>query len=418
MRLIRDKRLVFPLLAAGAFLAFSAIFAASKSASTVTFTKDVAPIFHARCAECHRPGETAPMALLSYKDARPWARAIKEKVLDRSMPPWLADPKHEHFENNRRLTQKEVDTIVAWVDGGAVKGADRDMPPAPQFTAGWTLGQPDLIVRLEKPYRIPAEGVVPYQHITVPANLTEDKWLQALEVRPDNRANVHHVIVYAQEPKSNEGAPVTGSGERGVKLGGFAPGEQPKVFPPGTAKLIKAGSNLIFQMHYTTNGVPGEDRSYVGLFFAKQPPQRKVLTGTATNARFVIPAGDPNYEVKSTWTANEDLYLTDLMPHMHVRGKDFIYTAVYPDGRSEVILNVPRYDFNWQLLYRFKKPFFLPKGTRLDCVAHFDNSTKNKFNPDPTKEVRWGPQTWEEMMIGWFDYTLAKEDLRPQTALK
>jgi hypothetical protein len=416
MRLFRSKRLWF--LAAVALSALSLSFAARNSASAVTFTKDVAPIMFKHCAECHRPGENAPMSLLSYKDARPWARAIKEKVVSREMPPWLADPKHNHFADDRRLSPKEIDTIIAWVDGGAVKGEDRDLPPAPQFAEGWTLGKPDVVIRLEKPYHVPAEGVIPYQHITIPTNFTEDKWIQAVEVRPDNKAVVHHIIVYAQEPRSQEGAPVAASGERGVKLAGFAPGEQPKVWPPGTAKKIKAGSNLVFQMHYTTSGVPGDDRSFVGLFFAKEPVQRNVLTGTAMNTRFVIPAGEANYEVKSSWTANEDVYLVDLMPHMHVRGKDFVYTAVYPDGRSEVILNVPRYDFNWQLLYRFKQPLFLPKGSRLDCVAHFDNSVKNKFNPEPAKEVRWGPQTWEEMMIGWFDYTLAKEDLRPQTALR
>lgn len=382
----------------------------------VTFARDVAPIFYSRCVECHRPGEIAPMSLINFKDARPWARSIKEKVLDRSMPPWLADPRHGQFENDRRLSQKQIDTIIAWVDAGAPKGDDGDLPPPPKYEEGWVLGRPDAVISLQEDVPVPADGVIPYKYFTVPTGFKEDKWIQAAEIRPGNRAVVHHIIVNVQEPQSKPaGGQESGAAaefrERGFKLAGFAPGEQPRVYPSGTAKLIKAGSNLVFQMHYTPNGLTATDKSYVGLFFAKDPIQRKALTATATNARFVIPPGHSNYEVASSWTAKEDVLILDLMPHMHVRGKDFTYTAVYPDGRSEVVLNVPKYDFNWQLLYLLKKPLFLPKGGRLDCVAHFDNSTNNKFNPDPTKEVRWGPQTWEEMMIGWFDYVVAAERL-------
>jgi hypothetical protein len=225
--------------------------------------------------------------------------------------------------------------------------------------------------------------------------------------------------VFVQDPKAGaKPGEQTGRGERGFKLAGYAPGEQPKVFPPGTAKRVKAGSNFMFQMHYTPAGEATTDRSYIGLYFAREPVKKQVLTGTAANRNFVIPANDGNYEVKSSWTAKEDVLIVDLMPHMHVRGKDFKYTAVYPDGRSEVVLNVPRYDFNWQLLYRFKQPLFLPKGSRLDCVAHFDNSPRNKYNPDPTQPVKWGDQTWEEMMIGWFDYVLASENLLERASSK
>ncbi len=392
----------------------AAVFAgvpADESAARVTFTRDVAPIFYQHCAECHRPGQIAPMSLITYQEARPWAKAIREKVLDRSMPPWLAAPGFGHFENERRLSQKEIDTLAAWVAAGAPKGDDKDLPPAPKLEEGWTLGRPDLVISLEEEVSVPAEGVVPYKYFTVPTNFTEDKWVQASEIHPGNRAVVHHIIVFIQEPGSGAVGEESREGRNFNKLSGFAPGEQPKVYPPGTAKLIKAGSSLRFQMHYTPNGRPARDRSYVGLFFAKGPVQRKALTGTATNNKFVIPPGDDHYEVRSTWTAKEDVRIVDLMPHMHYRGKDFTYTAVYPDGRSEVILQVPKYDFNWQLLYRFKEPLLLPKGSRLDCLAHFDNSSRNKYNPDPTKEVRWGPQTWEEMMIGWFDYTLEGENL-------
>src|SRR5580704_1900451 len=390
----------------------------------VTFAKDVAPILYEKCAECHRPGEIAPMSLLTYKDARPWARSIKDKVANRVMPPWLADPAYGHFSNDRRLSQKQIDTIVAWVDAGAPEGNQKDLPPLPRFTEGWTIGEPDAVVSLPEEIPVPAEGTIPYMYITVPTHFAEDKWVQAAEIRAGNRSVVHHVIVFVQEPDGKTDAAVDSSAKgktqaregHGYKLVGFAPGEQPKTFPDGMAKLVKAGSNFIFQLHYTTNGQAAKDKSYVGLIFAKRPVRKNVQTGTATNAKFVIPAGDSSYEVKSSWTAKEDVRILDLMPHMHFRGKDFTYTAVYPDGTSEVLLKVPHYDFNWQLVYNLNKPILLPKGSRLDCVAHFDNSASNKYNPDPTKEVRWGDQTWEEMMIGWFDYVNDKDNVGEDTA--
>jgi hypothetical protein len=384
----------------------------------VTFTKDVAAIFYNRCAECHRPGEIAPMSLLTYNDSRPWAKSIKQKVIDRSMPPWLASETDTHFKNDRRLTQSEIDTITEWVDAGAPKGDDKFLPPTPKFVEGWSIGKPDSIIALDQDVAVPADGVVPYKYFTVETNFDEDKWVQAAEIRPGNRRVVHHIIVFVQEPGAKTELSGEGRGGRGFKLCGFAPGEQPKVFPPGTARLIKKGSKLTFQMHYTPNGEAATDRSYIGLIFSRTPVQKIALTGTATNAKFVIPPGDGNYEVRSSWTAPADVRIIDLMPHMHVRGKDFTYTAVYPNGRSEVVLQVSKYDFNWQLLYQFKDPLLLPKGSRLDCVAHFDNSAKNKYNPDPTKEVRWGDQTWEEMMIGWFDYVLAGENLLERASSK
>ena len=392
--------------------------ASGSSAAKVTFTKDVAPILYNRCVECHRAGEVAPMALITYNQTRPWAKSIKQKVVDRSMPPWLAAPENTHFKNTRRLSQNEIDTIVAWVDAGAPKGNDEDLPAPPKFEQGWAIGKPDAVISLDQEVAVPAEGVIPYKYFTVQTNFEEDKWVQAAEIRASNPKVVHHVIVYVQEPGAKTEQPAEGRASRGVKLSGFAPGEQPKVFPPGTARLIKKGSKLTFQMHYTPNGEATTDRSYIGLVFSKSPVRKIAMTGAATNARFVIPPGDGNYEVRSSWTAPDDVRIIDLMPHMHVRGKDFTYTAVYPDGRTEVVLQVPRYDFNWQLLYQFKDPLFLPKGARLDCVAHFDNSARNKYNPDPSKEVRWGDQTWEEMMIGWFDYILEKENLVERASVK
>ncbi len=394
------KKRLLPLGISATVALAALIFAAGssgKNSSVVTFTKDVAPILYNNCAGCHRPAGIAPMSLMTYKDVRPWAKSVRERVVDRSMPPWFADPNHGEFANNPSLPKKDIDTIVAWVESGAPKGDDRDMPAAPKFVEGWTIGQPDLVLSMKEEYSVPADGTIPYLYFTIPTNFTEDKWVQAFEIRPGDRRVVHHVIASLREP----GAPNRG-GQGGASLGGITPNKTGVVFPPGTARLIKAGSNIVLQMHYTTMGQEAKDRTNVGIIFAKEPPKRVLGGGNTMNTRFVIPAGESNHEVRSSTTFKEDTYLTAMMPHMHFRGKDFTYTAVYPDGRSEVILHVPNYNFDWQLTYQLKKPLFLPKGTRLDCVAHFDNSTRNKYNPDPTKDVRWGDQTWEEMMIGWY----------------
>ena len=384
------------------FILGVSVAALAAPAPKVTFTKDVAPIFYSRCVECHRPGEIAPMSLLTYESARPWAKSIREKVSARVMPPWHADPKYGKFENDPSLSAKEIETIVAWADSGAPKGNDKDMPAAPKFTDGWTIGQPDVVFEMPEAHAVPAEGVVPYLYFTMPTNFTEDKWIQALEIRPGNRAVVHHVIAFATAPGTNgRGQGGEGGSGRG-QLGGITPNKTGVVFSPGTGRLIKAGSNIVFQMHYTPNGTAVKDRTRIGLVFSKEPPKQILVTGNAMNFAFRIPAGDPNYEVVASKTFNEDTTITSFMPHMHFRGKDFTYTATYPDGRSEILLSVPKYDFNWQLTYKLKEPLTLPKGTKLTCVAHFDNSPGNKYNPDPSKEVKWGDQTWEEMMIGWF----------------
>jgi mono/diheme cytochrome c family protein len=274
------------------------------SAAAVTFTKDVAPILYKSCAECHRAGEIAPMSLMSYQEVRPWAKSIRERIVEGSMPPWSADPKHGHWANDPRLSQKEIETIVAWVNAGAPKGDDKDLPPAPKFAEGWTIGTPDAVVQMQEEYTVPADGTVPYLYFSMPTNFTEDKWIQAMEIRPGNRSVVHHVIAYAQDVNVKDTAP-GGEGElrRGrVHLGGITPNKTGFAFEPGTAKLIKKGSNIVFQMHYTTNGVASKDRTKIGFVFAKEPAKREVLTGNAMNTRFVIPAGDGNYEVKSSKT--------------------------------------------------------------------------------------------------------------------
>lgn len=408
---MKSRQFRLGLLALSVFAAVFFGFAAGKSDSAaVTFTKDIAPIIYKNCAECHRPGEIAPMSLMTYQEARPWAKSMREQVAQGSMPPWSADPKHGEWANDPRLSQKEIDTIAAWVAAGAPKGDDKDLPPAPKFATGWTIGEPDAVIEMTEEYTVPADGTVPYLYFSMPTNFKEDKWIQAMEIRPGNRAVVHHVIAYAQDPSVKDTVP-GGEGElrRGrVHLGGITPNKTGVVFSPGTARLIPKGSNIVFQMHYTTNGQVTKDRTKIGFVFAKQPGQKMVQTGNAINTRFVIPAGADNHEIKASFTLKDDVEISSFMPHMHVRGKSFTYTAVYPDGRSEILLNVPKYDFNWQLTYIPKNRLALPKGTRLDCVAHFDNSTKNRYNPDPTKDVRWGDQTWEEMMIGWYTYSVIK----------
>ncbi len=371
---------------------------AGEARATATFTKDVAPIFYEHCVECHRPTMFAPMSLMKYDEARPWARAIKQRVVAREMPPWGADPAIGHFKNDPRLSQAEIDTIVAWVDGGAPKGNDRDLPKPPEFVDGWTIGKPDAVLTMVEDYWIPASGTIPYEYIRIPTNFSEDKWIKAIEIKPGSRAHVHHVIAYTQ-PRGTTGR---GSPLGRTNIGGTTPNKPGVVFGDGIARLLRADSEIVLQMHYTTNGVEATDRTSIGLIFAKEPPAKMAGGGMALNFRLHIPAGAPNHEVKATYTFNEDTLLTSMTPHMHYRGKDMTYIARFPDGTTETLLSVPRYNFDWQITYQLAEPRVMPKGTQLEVIAHYDNSPGNKFNPDPTKEVRWGDQTWDEMMIGFF----------------
>ena len=374
----------------------------------VTFSKDVAPILAKNCQGCHRPGEAAPMSLLTYQEARPWAKAIREAVILKRMPPWDADPHVGNFSNDRSLSQSEIDKVVAWADGGALEGDPKMAPKPARFVDGWNIGTPDLVLEMPVEYQVPASGTIRYEYFDIPTKFTEDKWVQMAEVRPGNRAVVHHVIAFVKEPKKPGEAPAAREGRRGREDGreflvGYAPGSVPEVMAPGQAKLIKAGSEIVFQVHYTANGTAAVDRSKIGLTFAKEPPRQRVMTLQAGNHDFVIPAGAENEEVEARMTLRSDVTLTSLFPHMHLRGKDFEYRVVMPDGRKETLLRVPKYSFSWQLSYDLAKPMFLPKGAVIECTAHYDNSVNNKYNPDATKEVRWGDQSWEEMMIGFFN---------------
>lgn len=380
-----------------------------KADGSITYSKHIAPILQKNCQECHRPGQVGPMALLDYDDALGWAEAIREVVQERRMPPWHADPQFGHFVNNRSLSKEDRETLLAWIKQDCPKGDSRDLPPPRRFADGWSIGKPDVVLSMPTAFNVPAKGGkngIRYQYFPVPTKFTEDRWIQAAEARAGNRAVVHHILVYIVKPGERYGARgIDGIGNN--LLVAFAPGDLPAVFASGTAKKIPKGSTLVFQMHYTPNGVEQKDRSSVGLIFAKEPPRREVRTRGIAQGRFAIPPGANNYEVKSATTFQEDVRLLSLFPHMHLRGKDFEYRAIFPDGKSEVLLRVPHYDFNWQSHYRLAQPLNLPAGSRIECTAHFDNSTANLNNPDPQKEVRWGEQTWEEMMIGFVDYTFA-----------
>lgn len=379
------------------------------------FHQEVLPILQKHCQDCHRPGEAAPFSLLTYQDARPWAKAIKQAVVTRKMPPWFADPKHGQFLNDASLSAAEIKTISDWVDAGAPVGEAAKAPPARQFAQGWRIGVPDLVLEA-RPFSIPASGEVEYQYLVLRLPFREDRWIQMAEARPGAREQVHHILVYVREPDSKwmreaqPGAWYLPQRAAGVKttdvvpgdiLAGYAPGTPPQIMPPGSAMLVKAGSDLVIQMHYTTNGKTAVDRTRIGLTFVKGPVENRVLTLAVRNTNFAIPAGAGDHKLAASMTLDENVAVVGWAPHMHVRGKAFEYQVVYPDGRRETTLRVPRYDFNWQLLYALRDPLLLPKGTRIECTGTFDNSANNPYNPDPKQVVRWGDQSWEEMMLGF-----------------
>ncbi len=318
------------------------------------------------------------------------------------------------------MTQHEIDAIAAWADAKAPKGDPKDMPQPVSFVEGWQIGKPDLVFQLPQPFNVPASGVVDYQHIIVPSGFTKDTWVQAAEVRPTDRSVVHHIIAFVREPKSNwfKGEPagvfflapqVKTTDEPDTSalpsdfLVGYAPGQPAEILRPGQAKLIKAGSDFVFQVHYTPNGKAVVDQTRLGIVLAKEPPKERVLTLSATNGTFKIPPGDPDYRVEASFDINTEVKLSGLHPHMHGRGKDFEYRVVYPTGEQQVLLSVPHFNWHWQNWYNLEQPVVLPKGTKIECVAHFDNSANNPDNADPTKEVSWGEQSWDEMMVGFFN---------------
>ena len=378
---------------------------AAGGAGKVTFHKDVEPIFQKRCVECHRPGEIGPFSLLQYGKAKSQSKQIKEVVVQRRMPPWHADPKIGTWKNDRRLSDGEVAVIAGWVDAGAPEGDPKDAPAARVFPEGWLIGTPDAVFKIPRPQKIPAEGAVPYRHAIARTTLKEDTWVQAIEVRPSAREVVHHVLVFVQFPLQRlKEQPQFDGGLLHGYFGIMVPGESPMVFPEGMGKKVPAGANMVFQIHYTTNGKEAEDQTSIGLLFAKKPVKQEVITRGIVNPAIRIPPGAADHEETAAFTFDSDARILSFLPHMHVRGKAFKYVAVHPDGKEEVLLDVPKYDFNWQTCYRMKEPKAVKKGTRIKAYARFDNSRGNPANPDPSKEVRFGQQTWEEMLIGYMDF--------------
>jgi hypothetical protein len=388
------------------------------AAAPPTFYKDVLPVLERNCQSCHRAGEAAPMPLVTYQDARPWAKAIRQAVLTKKMPPWLADPAVGHFTNDRTLAPGDIETLVKWSDAGAPAGHPKDAPKSVEFVDGWNVGKPDVILEMAAAYDVPATGTIEYQHFIVPTGFTEDKWVQVVELRPGNRAVVHHAAVFVRPPESKwmrnvkPGEPVGRQAESGISvyeeiLDFHVPGAVPHALPEGQAKLVKAGSDLVFQMHYTTNGKPATDRTRIGIVFAKQPPRERIFTLQIANRGFAIPPGAADFPVNSNLTLQADARIVALNPHMHVRGKSFEFrVATSPGNDPQVLLRVPRYDFSWQLQYYLAEPLPLTRGSRIECLATFDNSPNNPANPDPSKEVRWGDQSWEEMMVGTVDVAI------------
>jgi mono/diheme cytochrome c family protein len=434
-------------------------------ASSVTFTKDVAPILYERCVGCHRDGEVAPMALLTYEDVRPWARAIKRKVASREMPPWGADPQFGKFKDDQSLTDEQIETIAKWVDGGAPKGNTADLPPPPTFTTGWSHGEPDVVIEMPVDFEIPAEGEVPVTDFFAKSPFDRDVYVKALEVRPGTPGVVHHAGLYVIDRLPEGAALIDGrivdsSGrpmsrnqvaranggtatEEIQKLLSFVPGRGYESYQGDAGQLIKAGSYIDFYMHYTPTGTPQKDRTKLGLYLAHpgQPVAHQIYHSfSAAGPTTYIVQGQPyapqrqrrddpnsveggvnlpnippyaeNWKVVSIHTIREPITLYGLTPHLHLRGKSMKYTLTTPDGREEVLLDVPKYDFNWQLYYELETPRRIPAGSKVTVVTLFDNSARNPYNPAPEKEVFWSEQSWDEMYAPQARITVDSRDLR------
>jgi hypothetical protein len=389
-----------------------------------TFYRDVLPILQNRCQQCHRPGEVAPTPFLTYRQVRPWAKAIREAIALKKMPPWFAEPGYGPFDNDRSLSQQQIETLLQWADSGATEGDSHDAPPAPHWVADWNIRTPDLVLQMPHPFSIPAAGDVDYQYIVVPTGFTEDTWVEMAELRPSNRAIIHHAVVYIREPGSSwlrdakPGVPYVPPGETPQERlsNGWTTSDILLVYSPGSlaedwgssmGKLIKAGSDLVLQFHYTPNGHATSDQSKLGLVFHRATPRQRVITLQLDNDRFVIPPEHPHYRVSAWGTIPNNTELLSFFPHMHLRGASFEYNIVEPNGKRRTLLRVQPYNFYWQLSYRLAQPLPVKAGTKLECVAYYDNSRNNPNNPDPEEAVRFGPQSREEMMIGFFDIAVA-----------
>ncbi len=380
------------------------------SGSEVTYTKQIAPIFNQNCVACHREGQVGPFSLTSYEAAAGWGETIAEVVNGGRMPPWFANPEYGHFQNDARLSDSDKQLIATWVQNGCPEGNAADLPPAPKFVEGWQIPKPDLVIKMSEPFEIPDRGVVAYQTFELAGGeFPEDRWVQAAEIRPGARAVVHHLVLFYHPPGSDEVDP---SETLLNMLVGYGPGIPPTIYSPAACRRIPAGSKLMVQAHYTPNGSPQVDLSEVGLVFADAKDVKKEIDVVAAiNPRFTIPAGAKSHVVHAIHQFTEDTLLFAVTPHMHLRGKAFRFDATYPDGSDEVLLDVPRYDFNWQNTYALAEPKAIPAGTEIQCTAVFDNSADNPANPDPTVDVSWGDQTWQEMVVGTMDISSMEQDL-------
>ena len=404
----------FLTVATGAMVAAFAAAPASAQSTPPTFYKDVLPILQSNCQTCHRPGEVAPMSLITYEQARPWARSIKTKTVAKQMPPWFADADYGLFSNERKLSAKEIATLSAWADAGAPAGNLKDAPPARHFEDGWNI-KPDVIVEMPKSFELPATGTINYKYIVVHTNFKEDMWVVAAEMRPGNAAVLHHGKVWVRPANSSwmKGATPGEAYEMETQrnvigrnaadegndiLGKYNPGLGPQRFDQeGAAKFLPKGSDLVYEMHYTTNGKPQSDVSKIGLVLARSEPAKRYLFHAGpTASNLAIPPGDGNAEVVSEVTLAAPGKLTYAQPHMHLRGKDFELQVIAPGQEPKTVLK-GKFDFEWQMGYQFAEAVPLPVGTKLRFITHFDNSPANRFNPDPTKKIVWGPQNWDEM---------------------
>src|SRR5215467_2424425 len=408
------------------------LFVASPARAAVTFNKDIAPIIYKNCSSCHRPGEVAPFSLLSYSDAAKHASQIATATAKRFMPPWKPEPGYGEFDEERRLTDAEIQLLAEWAKAGVPEGDPRDKPVPPQFQDGWELGKPDLIVKMPEAYTVPAEGRDIYRCFVIPLNLSEDRYVAAIEFRPGNRKVVHHAILHTEEPGPDRqrdetdpgpgyncfggGGGITGEGG----LGGWVPGTTPRFLPDGVARLVPSGSDLIIQNHYHPSGKPETDQSTVGIYFAKTPPTKTILTLPLVVRNLAIPPGDARYKVETSFTTPIPLHVVGISPHMHLLGKEMKVSAILPDGSELPMIWIKDWDFNWQGQYGYRELMELPAGTRIHMEAYYDNSSGNPRNPnDPPRLVRWGEQTTDEMSIAFVPVILtnATDRRRLLTAL-
>jgi hypothetical protein len=436
----------------GAFAVSAALRPETGSARTAdpTFAEDVAPILYRNCTSCHHPGGLGPFSLLDYDSAAPKLSKIKGMVTSRRMPPWQAEGPRGVFRNDRRLSDEDRAMIIRWIDAGAKRGDPKNLPPRPDYAGGWEIGTPDMVVQMPEAYTVPASGTIEYQYIEIPTGLTEEKWVQAIEIMPGAREVVHHVLVYAKVPPPPPAAspsPTLGAApaaapvrrpplfitnrehalperprndstprrQLGALIGSTAPGTNVVEFPAGTALRLRPGTVLTFQMHYTAHGHEMQDRTSVGFRFAPEMPNEEIFAAAFTNGAFTIPAGARDVAVPAELGVREPVKIWGLLPHTHLRGTRWQYKLVRPDSTSEIVLDVPRYDFNWQTYYLFATPLEIPAGGKLTSMAWYDNSTSNKDNPDPSVDVKWGDQTWEEMQYTGFLYSVPSRRLRPGT---